>query len=141
MYSIHSVFVHCSYLINLAAENFYEKSIEGLKVEVLRAESLGLPFVVLHPGAHMGQGEEEGLIRVAAAIDRVMDATSRARCKIVIENTAGQGSCIGCKIEHLEFLWNHVADRSRLGFCLDTCHLFAAGYDIRTEKAYEKTFD
>ncbi len=138
---IHSIFAHCSYLINLAAGNeFYQKSIAGLTMEVLRADRLGLPFVVLHPGAHMGIGEEEGLIRVVAAINQVIDATSRAKCKIVIENTAGQGSCVGCKFEHLAYLWNHVMDQNRLGFCIDTCHIFAAGYDIRTEKTYAQTF-
>ena len=140
-HSIQPVFAHCSYLINLASQNeFHKKSIEALKTEVLRAERLGLPFVVLHPGAHMGQGETEGLLRVAAALNEVIDATSQARCKIVIENTAGQGSCVGCKFEHLEYLWNHAIDRNRVGFCIDTCHLFAAGYDIRTTRDYERTF-
>jgi deoxyribonuclease-4 len=140
-HSIHPVFAHCSYLINLAAGNeFYEKSIDALITEVRRADSLGLPFVVLHPGAHMGIGEEEGLIKVVAAINQVISATSKAKCKIVIENTAGQGSCVGCKFEHLAYLWNHVTDQNRLGFCIDTCHLFAAGYDIRTERTYTNTF-
>lgn len=140
-HSIHPVFAHCSYLINLAAGNeFYEKSIAALVTEVQRADSLRLPFVVLHPGAHRGIGEEEGLVRVVSAINEVISSTSSAKCKIVIENTAGQGSCVGCKLEHLEYLWNHVADQNRLGFCIDTCHLFAAGYDIRTEKTYTKTF-
>ncbi|MCI0415226.1 deoxyribonuclease IV [bacterium] len=140
-HSIRPVFAHCSYLINLAAGNeFYEKSIAALITEVLRADSLGLPFVVLHPGAHMGKGEDEGLIRVVAAINQVIDATSKAKCKIVIENTAGQGSCVGCKFEHLAYLWTHVNDQNKLGFCIDTCHLFAAGYDIRTEKTYAHTF-
>jgi deoxyribonuclease IV len=138
---IQPVFAHCSYLINLAAGNeFYEKSIAALITEVRRAESLRLPFVVLHPGAHMGIGEEEGLIRVVAAINQVIDATSSSKCKIVIENTAGQGSCVGCKFEHLAYLWNQVSDQNRLGFCIDTCHLFAAGYDIRTERTYINTF-
>jgi deoxyribonuclease-4 len=124
-HSIHPVFAHCSYLINLAAGNqFYEKSIAALITEVRRADSLRLPFVVLHPGAHMGIGEEEGLIRVIAAINQVIGATSNAKCKIVIENTAGQGSCVGCKFEHLAYLWNHVTDQNRLGFCIDTCHLY-----------------
>ena len=140
-HSIHPVFAHCSYLINLAAPNhFYKKSIDALILEVVRAESLGLPFVVLHPGAHMGFGETEGLQRIADALNQVLDATSRAECKVVIENTAGQGSCIGYKIEHLESLWTRVENTERLGFCIDTCHLFSAGYDIRTEEAYGKTF-
>jgi deoxyribonuclease IV len=141
-HAIHPVFAHCSYLINLASHNeFHKKSIEALTTEILRAERLGLPFVVLHPGAHMGSGEAEGLVRVAAALNEVIDATSKARCMIVIENTAGQGSCVGCKLEHLEYLWNHAIDQDRLGFCIDTCHLFAAGYDIRTPKSYAETFE
>lgn len=141
-HSIHPVFAHCSYLINLAAPNhFYRKSIDGLILEVLRAENLGLPFVVLHPGAHMGRGEREGLSKVVGAIDEVLAATPGAKCKIVIENTAGQGSCIGYKMEHLEYLWSHTSDVTRLGFCLDTCHLFSAGYDIRTEVQYHHVFD
>jgi deoxyribonuclease IV len=138
---IHPVFAHCSYLINLAAGNeFYKKSIAGLITEVMRAEFLGLPFVVLHPGAHMGCGEKEGLIRATAALNLVIEETSSAKCKIVIENTAGQGSCIGCKMEHLNYFWNHIQDQNRLGFCIDTCHLFASGYDIRTERTYAETF-
>jgi deoxyribonuclease-4 len=139
-HAIHPVFAHASYLINLAAKNeFYEKSIAALKTEILRGELLGLPFVVLHPGAHMGQGEREGLIRISAAINQVMEETPTARCKIVIENTAGQGTCLGCRFEHLEYLWSHTSNPDRLGFCLDTCHLFSAGYDIRTKASFTKT--
>jgi deoxyribonuclease-4 len=138
---IHPVFAHCSYLINLAAGNeFYAKSIAGLIIEVMRAELLALPFVVLHPGAHMGCGEAEGLIRATAALNQAIDTTSNAKCKIVIENTAGQGSCIGSRLEHLTYFWDHIQDRNRLGFCIDTCHLFASGYDIRTEETYAQTF-
>ena len=138
-HSIRHIFSHCSYLINIASTDFYEKSIGALKAEVLRSERLGLPFVVLHPGAHRNLGEHEGLVRVVNAIQDVLQATSPANCKIVIENTAGQGSCVGCKVEHLEYLWNHIGDHRRFGFCLDTCHLFAAGYDLRTEETYAET--
>jgi len=139
--AIDPVFSHCSYLINLAGGNeFYEKSIAGLITEVLRADTLGLSFVVLHPGAHMGSGENEGLIRTVAAINQVIEETPEAKCKIVIENTAGQGSCIGCKLDHLGYIWKHIKKKTRLGFCIDTCHLFASGYDIRTEGTYRETF-
>jgi deoxyribonuclease IV len=138
---IHPVFAHCSYLINIAGgDQFYEKSIDALTLEVERAEQLGLSFVVLHPGAHLGAGENEGLKRAAEALDRVFDRTSSARCKVVVENTAGQGSCIGCKVEHLAYLYDNVQNRNRLGFCIDTCHLFAAGYDMRKERVYGETF-
>ncbi|PWT91090.1 MAG: deoxyribonuclease IV [Acidobacteria bacterium] len=140
---IHPVFAHCSYLINLGSANplLYEKSIQALIIEVDRAERLGLDFVVLHPGAHTGSGDDSGLRLVVNALNRVIHATGDAKCKIAIENTAGQGSCLGCRFEHLGFLLNEVAEPSRIGFCIDTCHLFAAGYDIRTRKKYEATID
>jgi deoxyribonuclease IV len=137
---IHPVFAHCSYLINLAAPNhFYKMSIDALTVEIQRGEMLGLDFIVLHPGAHVGKGEKEGLKRVANALNEAIVRTSASKCVIVIENTAGQGSCLGCKFEHLEYLFSHVHDPKRLGFCIDTCHLFASGYDIRDPKSYQRT--
>src|ERR1043166_5861637 len=138
---IHPVFAHCSYLINLAARNelLYEKSIAGLILEVNRAEALGLDFVVIHAGAHMGAGEEDGLLRITNALNRVIESTPNSQCKIAIENTAGQGSCLGCKFEHLGFLITHVAQPDRLGFCIDTCHTFASGYDLRTPRKYHET--
>ena len=141
MHGIDPVFAHCSYLINVAGgDRFYEKSIEGLTLEIERAEQLGLPFVVLHPGAHLGVGEIDGLKRATDALNRVLDQTSKAKCKIVVENTAGQGSCIGCKLEHLAYIYNNVQYKNRIGFCIDTCHLFAAGYDIRSARSYRGTF-
>jgi deoxyribonuclease-4 len=137
---ISPVFAHCSYLINLAAHEFYEASIAALTAEVRRAEQLGLDFIVLHPGAHRGLGELQGLQLVTQAIDRVCEATAGAYCKIVLENTAGQGSCVGFKFEHLEYILTHTKHPDRVGFCIDTCHLFAAGYDIRKKKAYRETF-
>lgn len=137
---ISPVFAHCSYLINLAARGeFYKKSVEALIDEVRRAEALALDFVVFHPGAHMGEGEEEGLKRTAEALRTVLDATAGARCKIAIENTAGQGSRIGCTFGHLASLLDNFRSEPRVGVCIDTCHLFAAGYDIRTPRSYEQT--
>lgn len=137
---IDPVFAHCSYLINLAAPNhFYKMSIQALVTEIQRGEQLGLDFVVLHPGAHMGTGDEEGLKRIVAALDEAMERTIGARCSVAIENTAGQGSCVGCSFEHLEFLLAHVRCPERLAFCIDTCHLFASGYDIRTRGQYDST--
>jgi deoxyribonuclease-4 len=137
---IHPVFAHCSYLINLAAPQFYRQSIEALILEVRRAEQLGLDFVVLHPGAHLGAGDSDGLKRVVDALDQTIAATEGCRCKIAIENTAGQGSCLGCSFEHLEYIHSHAKQPDRIGYCIDTCHLFAAGFDIRTVEAYERTF-
>jgi deoxyribonuclease-4 len=135
------VFAHCSYLLNIAAPQFYEKSIAGLSEEVQRAEQLGLEFVVLHPGAHLGAGDREGLKRIVGALDSVIAHTKDAQCKIAIENTAGQGSCLGCNFEHFEYILQHVAEPKRIGFCIDTCHLFSAGFDIRTPDEYNKTFE
>ena len=138
---ISPVFAHCSYLINLGCEGeFYERSIDALIAEVTRAEYLALEFVVLHPGSHMGCGEEQGLKMVVQALNRVLAATSQMKCKIAIENTAGQGNCLGCKLEHLEYFIQHSSNPDRIGVCLDTCHLFASGYDFRSEKTYERTF-
>lgn len=137
---INPVFAHCSYLINIAVQGqFYAKSIEALIQEIVRGEQLGLDFVVLHPGAHMGHGDEEGLKRVVDALDHVIDLTAGALCKVAIENTAGQGTCVGCTFEHFEYILCHVARPERIGFCIDTCHMFATGYDIRSEKTYEES--
>jgi deoxyribonuclease IV len=138
---ISPVFAHCSYLINLGCEGeFYSRSIDALVAEVIRAEYLGLEFVVLHPGSHMGCGEEHGLKMVVQALNRVFTATSKMKCKIAIENTAGQGNCLGSKLEHLEYFIHNCSDPNRVGICIDTCHLFASGYDLRSKKSYEQTF-
>jgi deoxyribonuclease-4 len=139
---ISPVFAHCSYLINLGCEGqFYERSIEAMVAEVTRAEYLGLEFVVLHPGSHMGCGEEQGLKMTVQALNRVFEETSKMKCKIAIENTAGQGNCLGCKLEHLEYFIQHCNHPDRIGVCIDTCHLFASGYDFRSRESYERTFE
>src|SRR3972149_10532609 len=134
------VFAHCSYLINLAAPEFYERSIRALILQLERARQLGLEFVVLHPGAHRGAGEIEGLKMVVEALEQVIAETKDAKCKIAIENTAGQGSSIGCTFEQLDYIFSHLSNPDRIGYCIDTCHLFAAGYDLRTEKRYKEVF-
>ncbi|HSE40244.1 MAG TPA: deoxyribonuclease IV [Acidobacteriota bacterium] len=135
------VFAHCSYLINLGCDGeFYERSIDALTAEVIRAEQLALNFVVLHPGSHRGCGEEQGLRFVVCALNQVFERTYGMKCKIAIENTAGQGNCLGSKIEHLQYIVKNCADPNRIGVCIDTCHFFAAGYDIRTKEAYNLTF-
>jgi deoxyribonuclease IV len=133
------VFGHAGYLINLAAPpgGNREKSIRSLIQEVQFAAALGLPFLVLHPGSHLGAGELSGLERVVRGLDEVFAATRRSRVRIALENTAGQGSCLGHKLAHLASIHEGVGHPERLGICLDTAHLFAAGHDIRTAKGWD----
>lgn len=133
---------HDSYLINLAApgDELYRKSIAAFGSELDRAESLGLAYLVTHPGAHVGSGEDAGLARVAAALNVVHQSRSGYKVKTLLEVTAGQGSSLGARFEHFAYLLEHVDEPARLGICLDTCHAFAAGYDLRTDKAYDATF-
>jgi deoxyribonuclease-4 len=137
-----SVFAHANYLINLAATNpqFHANSIRALTEELIRADQLELPFLVLHPGAHLGAGEEAGLTKIVESIDRVFAAIPKVKTKIALETTAGQGSCLGDRFEHLAYIINNVHESERLCVCLDTAHIFAAGYDIGNERALRKTF-
>jgi deoxyribonuclease IV len=132
------VFGHTGYLINLAApasEN-RDRSIQSLIQEIQLASQLGLPFLVLHPGAHLGAGEAEGIKQIAAGLDEVFAETTRSLVRIALENTAGQGTCLGNRAEHLAAIFQRVKKPERLGVCLDTAHFFAAGYDIRTPKGW-----
>lgn len=133
---------HDSYLINLASpdDSLYRRSIEAFVVEMHRAEQLGLRYLVTHPGAHVGSGEEAGLTRVAAALDEVHQRCPGYRVKVLLETTAGQGSCLGHRFEHLAAILKLVAEPRRLGVCLDTCHVFAAGYALTPKKDYQATF-
>jgi deoxyribonuclease-4 len=135
-----SIFGHANYLINLAATNpqFYANSIRALSEELTRADQLELPFLVLHPGAHLGAGEEAGLERIIASIDEVFRKIPRLKTKIALETTAGQGSCIGHRFEHLAFIIANVREPERLCVCLDTAHVFAAGYDISSQHSTRK---
>jgi deoxyribonuclease IV len=103
-----------------------------------RASFLGVSNVILHPGAHMGAGEKEGLARVASALNRALTQVP-GPVGVLVENTAGQGSCLGHRFEQLAAILDRVRDQDRVGVCLDTCHLFASGYDIRTEAEYKNT--
>src|SRR3954454_11429345 len=127
---------HDSYLINLASpdEGIRGKSIKVFAEEVSRADRLGIPYLVTHPGAHMGQGEAVGLRRVAAALDEVHAALPNANVITCLEIPAGQGTCLGHRLEHLAEIISLVDAPERLGVCLDTAHLFAAGYDFRGRK-------
>ena len=136
------VFAHANYLINLAATNpqFYANSLQALAEELTRADQLELPFLVLHPGAHLGVGEEAGLEKVVSSIDKVFAKIPKVKTRLALETTAGQGSCLGHQFEHLAYLIAHVREPERLCVCLDTAHVFAAGYDITTEVGAKKTF-
>jgi len=131
---------HDSYLINLGnpEEEKRRKSIEAFVDEVNRCYQLGLKYLNFHPGSHLRKvSEKECLKIIADSINEILERTKDVI--LVLENTAGQGSNVGYKFEHLAEIIDMVKDKSRIGVCLDTCHMFAAGYDIRTEKVYEKT--
>ena len=127
---------HDSYLINLASpdETLWLKSIELFIEEVRRCDLLGIPYLVTHPGAHVGSGEETGLKRIASGLDRVFTALPNSATTVCLEITAGQGSSLGYKLEHLAEIMAMSKFPERLAVCLDTAHLFAAGYDFRGRK-------
>jgi deoxyribonuclease-4 len=132
---------HTSYLINPGAKNpeFREKSFRALSEELSRADQLDLPFLVLHPGAHMGDGEETGLTRIVSSLDAVLAALPCGKCRIALEITAGQGTCLGHTFEHLAIIIERSKFQERLTTCLDTAHLFEAGFDISTAKGFWDT--
>ncbi|HWL52041.1 MAG TPA: deoxyribonuclease IV [Chthoniobacteraceae bacterium] len=134
---LRSVFGHTGYMINLGAINpeFHEKSTRALGEELVRADQLELPFLVLHPGAHMGEGEEAGLAKIAASLDAVLAALPEVRTRVALETTAGQGTTLGRTFEEIASLFERSAYPERLCVCLDTAHVFAAGYDLTTEAA------
>lgn len=135
------IFGHTGYLINLGAPPSpnRDKSIQSLIQEIEIATALTLPFLVLHPGAHLGQGEEAGFQKIAAGLNEVIRATSSSSVRIALEITAGQGTCLGYRFAHLQKIYDSTETPSRLAICLDTAHLFAAGYDIRTPRGWAKT--
>src|SRR5437660_1784791 len=137
-----SIFAHANYLINLAATNpqFHANSIRALSEELTRADQLELPFLVLHPGAHLGAGEETGLEKIVKSINRVFRKIRKVKTRIALETTAGQGSCLGHRFEQIAYIIQNVRERERLCVCLDTAHIFAAGYDIGSEAGVKKTF-
>ncbi|MBI2062022.1 MAG: deoxyribonuclease IV [Nitrospirae bacterium] len=134
--------VHDSYLINLGSpkKRIHAASMRAFKDELVRAEALSIPNLVMHPGAHMGEGEEVALERIAESITKAIQETSGHRVRILLENTAGQGSTVGYRFEHLRRILDLVNNEDRMGVCLDTCHLFTSGYDIRTSEGYHRVF-
>ncbi len=133
---------HDSYLINLGhpEKEKREKSLNAFIDEVKRCELLGLDKLNFHPGSHLGKiSEEECLDLIAENMNKTLEVTKNVT--LVIETTAGQGSNLGYKFEHLAYLIDKSIDKSRVGVCIDTCHIFAAGYDIRDKESYEKTME
>ena len=133
---------HDSYLINLAAEpgsDVLAKSRAAFRAEIERAEALGVDFLVSHPGAHGGAGEDVGIARLIESLDVIHAETAGAKMRVAIETTAGQGTYLGGRFEQIARILSGVQDPARLAVCLDTCHVFAAGYDIRTPEAYAET--
>jgi deoxyribonuclease-4 len=133
---------HDSYLINMASPDdaLWEKSIAAMIDEVQRAATLGIPWVVSHPGAYTTTSEAEGLKRIVTALDKVLGKSNKhASTGILLETTAGQGTTLGWRFEHLAEILSGVKDNRRLGVCFDTCHVFAAGYKMSTQAQYRAT--
>jgi deoxyribonuclease-4 len=137
------VMSHASYLINLCATDpvILDKSRTALGEELSRADELGLDYVVLHPGAHLGAGERDGIASVAESLAVVHERTRGLRVRLLIEITAGQGSCLGCRFEQVEAILSQAgAAGADVGICFDTCHAHASGYDLSTDDGYDRTF-
>lgn len=136
--SIRRYIAHDSYLINLAspAAALWERSARALLAELRRCDLLGLELLVVHPGAHVGSGEREGIKRIGRALDSIHAEGEELEVKIALETTAGQGTSIGHRFEHLRDILAEVNSPEKVFICLDTCHIFAAGYDIRSKQGY-----
>jgi deoxyribonuclease IV len=140
---VKAVLSHASYLINLASvvPQFLALSRLTLAEELRRCHALGIPHAVVHPGAHMGAGEKECLAAIARSLDEVLRRTKASSAGPLLEVTAGQGSCLGHRFEQVAEILARVKEPRRVGVCLDTCHLFAAGYEIHTERGYEEMLE
>ena len=135
--------VHGSYLVNLASpdEGLYRRSRQAFLDEAFRCNALEIPYLVFHPGAHMGSGEDRGLARIARALDWVDRRLGSAPVTLLLENTAGQGTSLGCRFEHIARIRERLRNPERVQVCLDTCHLLAAGYDFRADAGYPRVMD
>ena len=133
--------IHDSYLINLASSDrvLWKRSLDAFLDEMNRCARLGIGALVMHPGSHRGAGEAAGIRNVVRALSRAMKATRRSGVRILLETTAGQGDCLGARFEHLAEIMAGLGDDPRLRVCFDTCHVFAAGYDLRTRYGLETT--
>jgi deoxyribonuclease-4 len=139
--TIAPVIAHAAYLINLCAraDHILLRSRKGLADELTRCTALGVAGLVVHPGAHMGAGEPDGLARIAESLNLIHGELPGPSTPTLLETTAGQGTTLGYRLEHLRRIIDLVEDKARIAVCLDTCHLFAAGYPIHTEEGWEST--
>ncbi|MBU8934801.1 MAG: deoxyribonuclease IV [candidate division Zixibacteria bacterium] len=133
---------HTSYLINLASpsDTLLEKSFLSLKEEMERCNVLKVPSLVIHPGSHVGSGEEDGMVRVGRSINRLFDELNDNTVTLLLECTAGQGTNLGYTFEQIAYMIDLVDDKDHIGVCLDTCHIFSAGYELRDANGYRQTF-
>ncbi len=140
---IQPVLAHDSYLINIASpdSNLRQRSLGALHEEMERAERLGVPYLVLHPGAHRGAGEEAGLRRIAENINLLHTRTPSFKLMLLLETTAGQNTVLGYRFEQLREILGRIEQNNRVGICLDTAHIFAAGYDLRRRRAFDATLE
>lgn len=129
---------HASYLINMASpkDELFQKSIDALVIELERANALTLEGLVVHPGAFTDSSESEGLDRIVDAASEALGRVEPGSCRLLLENTAGQGSCLGHTFEQLAYMLDGIEQPDRIGICLDTCHAFAAGYEINTKEGF-----
>jgi len=134
---------HASYLINMGSpkDELWEKSIDAFVIELQRAELLGIPYVVVHPGSYTTSTAAEGIKRIAVALDEVHKRLPKLTTKCLLETTAGQGSNLGWQLEQLAEMLQHCQSSQRVGICVDTCHMFAAGYDLRDDSIYAQTWE
>ncbi|MBW1660275.1 MAG: deoxyribonuclease IV [Deltaproteobacteria bacterium] len=140
---IDPVIAHDSYLINLASPDreMFQRSLDAFEDELLRCHCLEVPWLVMHPGAHLKTGEARAIVQIGKAIKVALLEQNETEVGVLLETTAGQGTQIGYRFEHLRDIMREIDLPERVGVCLDTCHIFAAGYDIRSREAYERTMD
>jgi deoxyribonuclease-4 len=142
-HGISEAVAHDCYLINLASPDpaLHARSAAAFAEEIERCDRIGLSALIAHPGAHMGAGPEAGFDRIASAIDAAFDRTPDSKTLVLLETTAGMGTSVGHRFEHLRAIIDRVKRSDRMGVCVDTCHVFAAGYDISTEKGYHAVME
>ncbi len=142
-FGLQATAVHHGYLANLASPKpaGLRQSVNALRDELERARALGVDALILHPGAHLGSGVDAGVKQITKTLNTIFEATPDGTPRLLLENAAGQGSTIGSRFEELASILSGITDRSRVGITLDTCHLFAAGYDFRTDETYGEVID
>ncbi|GAB4369637.1 MAG: deoxyribonuclease IV [Calditrichia bacterium] len=138
---VRPITIHDAYLINLASPDpvTFRRSYLAFIDELIRCESLGVPYLVMHPGSHMGEGEEAGLDRIAKSIRQGYEQAEVSNTVLLLETTAGQGTNLGYRFEQIRYMMDRSGLGDKIAVCVDTCHIFAAGYDIRTRKAWQNT--